>query len=186
MLGGMFASNILPALTAQTGPQDATFREITCRELAIVDEKGNPTIRLFTFDDIHILSIGTPLEGPSISLSVYERGFGDFIQAGSFIDANGPTAEKVNIQCSEQMSSIGLSGDQNGKHHIDMFTKSRPDLRRPSSLEGRFFGIAMFDKNKSDSARALMAVSEDGEGKFVTYGPNDAFLWGSRSRIPQK
>ena len=52
MLSGMFASNILPALTAQTGPQDATFGKITCSGLDVVNDKERVAFSIKTWTDV--------------------------------------------------------------------------------------------------------------------------------------
>ena len=59
---------ITPSIEAQN---NGVFNEITCRELTVVDEKGNKAIKLASHSDIHTIMIGVDASESSILLGCF-------------------------------------------------------------------------------------------------------------------
>ena len=197
---GMLTAGLLNPIIAQTTSiRDATFGEITCSRLNIVDDNGGVQIKLYSYSGSPWLIMDhapDDVNSPKITLTSDEDSSSLFIgySLGSWVDLTtfddqaivnlkGPTFNNtMDMRCTKDDSKIELKGGRDGKHFIALKTKSQPNNRNPSSLEDRFFGISMFNHSKSDISRALMFVDESGEGGFSSNGPHDKHLWGSTTR----
>ena len=195
MFLGMIVTNLLTPIIAQNG----TFGDITCTGVTVVDKNGLKRVRIGADEHggnargghVKLLDDdGSALANMWVNewggrVNFFGRSNLDSALFG--INRDGVSLDmstnffdqRIQMSCNsvDEEGSIQLTGGQDGKHVVMIFTKSVPNSKNPCSLEDKFFGITMFDFNKSNTSRANMFIAKDGRGGFGCSGPHDKPLW---------